>query len=75
MNAFEIGQQGINIRGIYPTAYLMSHDCIPNTNHTDEVENYRLIVRASIKININEPITISYAYTLQVFKFYCKSIY
>lgn len=44
----------------------MSHDCIPNTNHTDEENNYRLTVRASTKISVGHPITLSYAYTLQV---------
>lgn len=42
----------------------MSHDCIPNTNHTDE-ENFRLTVRASIPIEKDQAITLSYAYTLQ----------
>lgn len=67
VNAFEIGQQGINIRGLYPTAFLMSHDCVPNTSHCDEEKQYALTVRASINIEANHPITLSYAYTLQVF--------
>lgn len=66
VNCFEIGQHGINIRGLYPTAFLMSHDCVPNTNHADDATDYKLIVRASTKIFINQPITLSYAYTLQV---------
>lgn len=65
VNCFEIGQQGVNIRGLYPTAFLMSHDCVPNTNHTDEAKNYTLTVRASTFIQTNQPITLSYAYTLQ----------
>lgn len=69
VNAFEIGQQGINIRGLYPTAFLMSHDCVPNTNHNDEEKDYRLTVRASTYIAANHPITLSYAYTLQVSTF------
>ncbi|KAJ8915038.1 hypothetical protein NQ315_016013, partial [Exocentrus adspersus] len=66
VNCFEIGQ-GINIRGLYPTAFLMSHDCVPNTNHTDEEDNYKLTVRASLKIPEGHPITLSYAYTLQFY--------
>lgn len=66
VNCFEIGQHGINIRGLYPTAFLMSHDCVPNTNHTDDAKDYRLTVRASTNITMNHPITLSYAYTLQV---------
>nr|XP_023028005.1 protein msta-like [Leptinotarsa decemlineata] len=65
VNCFEIGQQGVNIRGLYPTAFLMAHDCVPNTNHTDENINYRLTVRASTHISPGYPITMSYAYTLQ----------
>ncbi|XP_044760063.1 SET domain-containing protein SmydA-8-like isoform X2 [Coccinella septempunctata] len=65
VNAFEIGHQGVNIRGIYPTAFLMSHDCVPNTNHSDDGINFTLTVRASVDIPENHPITLSYAYTLQ----------
>lgn len=65
VNAFEIGQQGVNIRGLYPTAFLMSHDCVPNTSHSDEEKDYKLTVRASSCIAENHPITLSYAYTLQ----------
>ncbi|KAJ8940713.1 hypothetical protein NQ318_009116 [Aromia moschata] len=65
VNCFEIGQQGVNIRGLYPTAFLLSHDCVPNTNHTDEEKNYKLTIRASTKIPLGYPITLSYAYTLQ----------
>ena len=65
VNSFEIGQQGINIRGLYPTAFLMSHDCVPNTNHIDEENTFRLTVRASTRIAPGQMITLSYAYTLQ----------
>lgn len=44
----------------------MSHDCVPNTNHSDEEVNYKLTVRASTPILEGQPITLSYAYTLQV---------
>ncbi|XP_017777901.1 PREDICTED: protein msta-like [Nicrophorus vespilloides] len=65
VNAFEIGHLGVNIRGLYPTAFLMSHNCIPNTNHNDDEDDFKLTVRASTSISINQPITLSYAYTLQ----------
>ncbi|EFA08507.1 SET domain-containing protein SmydA-8 [Tribolium castaneum] len=65
VNSFEIGQQGVNIRGLYPSAFLMSHDCVPNTNHIDEESTFRLTVRASTRIEPGEMITLSYAYTLQ----------
>ncbi|XP_030757180.1 SET domain-containing protein SmydA-8-like isoform X2 [Sitophilus oryzae] len=65
VNAFEIGQQGVNIRGLYPTSFLLSHDCVPNTNHTDHEDTYQLTIRASTDILEGQPITLSYAYTLQ----------
>lgn len=65
VNAFEIGHQGINVRGLYPTAFLMSHDCVPNTNHSDDGIDFTLTVRASVDIPENYPITLSYAYTLE----------
>ncbi|XP_050298611.1 SET domain-containing protein SmydA-8-like [Anthonomus grandis grandis] len=65
VNAFEIGQQGVNIRGLYATAFLLSHDCVPNTNHTDEENTYHLTIRASTRIPKGYPVTLSYAYTLQ----------
>ncbi|KAF7285495.1 hypothetical protein GWI33_010593 [Rhynchophorus ferrugineus] len=64
VNAFEIGQD-INIRGLYPTSFLLSHDCVPNTNHTDQEGTYQLTIRASTNILESQPITLSYAYTLQ----------
>ncbi|CAG9864919.1 unnamed protein product [Phyllotreta striolata] len=63
VNCFEIGHD-VNVRGLYPKAFLMAHDCVPNTNHNDE-ENYELTVRASTKIFQGQAITLSYAYTLQ----------
>ncbi|KAF5288754.1 hypothetical protein FQA39_LY15245 [Lamprigera yunnana] len=42
----------------------MSHNCVPNTNHVDEDCDYRLTVRASTEISAEQPITLSYAYTL-----------
>jgi len=64
VNAFEVGPQGRSVRALYPAAYLMAHDCTPNTSHTDDAQQ-RLSVRASVKISKGEPITLSYAYTLQ----------
>ncbi|KAK5641885.1 hypothetical protein RI129_010432 [Pyrocoelia pectoralis] len=64
VNAFEIGQGGVSLRGLYSTAFLMSHNCVPNTNHVDEDKEYRLTVRASTEISVGQPITLSYAHTL-----------
>ena len=65
MNAFEVGQEGVSIRALYPQAFYMAHDCVPNTGHTDD-DNFRLRVRASTKIHKGSPIYLSYAYTFQV---------
>ncbi|XP_060522073.1 SET domain-containing protein SmydA-8-like isoform X2 [Cylas formicarius] len=65
VNAFEIGHQDVQLRGLYPTAFLLSHDCVPNTNHTDQEGTFNLTIRASTAIAEGEPITLSYSYTLQ----------
>lgn len=65
-NAFEIGHAALTIRGIYPTAFLMSHNCVPNTIHYDYEPDFRLKVVASTFIGIGEPITLSYSHTLHV---------
>jgi hypothetical protein len=67
VNAFEVGQLGASIRGLYPKAFLLAHDCTSNTTHTDDAKR-RLIVRAAQRIRRGEAITLSYAYTLQVLK-------
>lgn len=66
VNCFEIGQMGAKARGLFPIAFLLAHDCRPNTSHTDDPETYAIIVRTSTVITKGEAITISYAYTLQV---------
>lgn len=64
VNAFEIGQRGISIRALYHTAFLLAHDCIPNTTHTDN-NSYRLTIRSSMPILQNQLISLSYAYSMQ----------
>jgi hypothetical protein len=65
VNAFEVGQDGLSIRALYPHAFYMAHDCVPNTGHTDD-QHFRLWVRASTKICEGSSINLSYAYTFQV---------
>ncbi|XP_071438734.1 uncharacterized protein [Hetaerina americana] len=37
VNAFEIGHNGSSLRALFgPYAYLIAHDCVPNTSHVDE---------------------------------------
>lgn len=36
VNCFEIGQNFAKARTLYPSAFLLAHDCCPNTSHTDD---------------------------------------
>uniref|UniRef100_A0A1A9WV71 SET domain-containing protein n=1 Tax=Glossina brevipalpis TaxID=37001 RepID=A0A1A9WV71_9MUSC len=65
VNCFEIGQNSAKARALYPGAFLLAHDCCPNTAHTDDPETYEISLRVSRNIKKNESITLSYAYTLQ----------
>jgi len=64
VNAFEVGPEGRSVRALFPAAYLMAHDCTPNTSHTDDAKRC-LSVKAGVKISKGEAISLSYAYTLQ----------
>jgi len=49
-NCFEIRQDGMNLRAMYRTACLLSHDCTPNTRHTFSPDNsINLYTTRSIK--------------------------
>uniref|UniRef100_A0A1I8NZ76 SET domain-containing protein n=1 Tax=Stomoxys calcitrans TaxID=35570 RepID=A0A1I8NZ76_STOCA len=65
VNCFEIGQNFAKARTLYPSAFLLAHDCCPNTAHTDDPETYDIILRTSRNVRKDETITLSYAYTLQ----------
>ncbi|EDV44517.1 uncharacterized protein Dana_GF20287 [Drosophila ananassae] len=65
VNCFEIGQNGAKARTLYPSAFLLAHDCSPNTAHTDHPESYAIILRTSRRVREREALTLSYAYTLQ----------
>lgn len=66
VNCFEIGQNFAKARTLYPSAFLLAHDCCPNTSHTDDPKTYDIILRTSRAVKKGEAITLSYAYTLQV---------
>lgn len=66
VNSFEIGHSGVSLRALYPSAFLLAHDCVPNTTHIDDEQTFRIVVRASVVIKKGTPITLSYAHTLQV---------
>ncbi|XP_017872313.1 PREDICTED: protein msta [Drosophila arizonae] len=65
VNCFEIGQRGGKARTLYPSAFLLAHDCRPNTSHTDDPLDYSIILRTSRSVREQETLTLSYAYTLQ----------
>lgn len=67
VNCFEVaGRNGTSARALFPEAYLMCHDCVPNTNHTDDPITHELTVRTTKPLQKGEVISLSYAYTLQV---------
>ncbi|KAH8304072.1 hypothetical protein KR059_000002, partial [Drosophila kikkawai] len=65
VNCFEIGQNGSKARTLYPSAFLLAHDCRPNTAHTDDPRSYAILLRTSRRVREREALTLSYAYTLQ----------
>ena len=65
VNSFEVGQNGARARALFPSAFYLAHDCCPNTTHTDHPLSHSLTVRVIRKVKKGEPITLSYAYTLQ----------
>lgn len=66
VNCFEVGQNGARARAIYPSAFLLSHDCCPNTTHTDHPKTHAMTLRVTQLVKKGDAITLSYAYTLQV---------
>lgn len=66
VNCFEIGQNGARARALYAEAFLLAHDCSANTSHSDDPNTYEMTIRVIREVPINDPITLSYAYTLQV---------
>ncbi|KAH8420217.1 hypothetical protein KR009_007513 [Drosophila setifemur] len=65
VNCFEIGQNGAKARTLYPSAFLLAHDCSPNTAHTDHPASFAILLRTSRRVREREALTLSYAYTLQ----------
>ena len=68
VNCFEVmgGTMNSSARALYPEAYLMCHDCVPNTNHSDDPKTHELVVRTTKPLKKGDIISLSYAYTLQV---------
>ncbi|KAG7175063.1 SET domain-containing protein SmydA-8-like 4 [Homarus americanus] len=58
-NSFELKHNGQRVRGLYPQAAMMAHDCIPNTKHAFD-EDLMLVLRATVVIRKGTPITSTY---------------
>ncbi|KAL7024018.1 hypothetical protein ACKWTF_012873 [Chironomus riparius] len=65
VNSFEVGTNGCRARALFPEAYLICHDCQPNTTHTDDTLTHKLHLRTTIPLKKGSTITLSYSYTLQ----------
>lgn len=65
VNAFEVGQEPVKARALFPEAFLLMHDCTPNTGHTDALRTHALTVRTLREVKAGEPLTLTYAYILQ----------
>lgn len=58
-NAFEIRLPDSSILGVYGTAALLEHDCIPNTHRTFDAD-LNLVVRAAVAIKRGDHLTSCY---------------
>ncbi|CAH1164666.1 unnamed protein product [Phyllotreta striolata] len=63
VNALEINQQA-EITALYPTAYLLEHNCLPNTTHIFDNDGYKITVKACLPIEAGEHITTMYTHCL-----------
>jgi len=62
-NCFEIRQAGVNLRAMYRTACILSHDCTPNSRHTFAPDN-SINVYTTRKLNKGDVISATYTNTL-----------
>ncbi|XP_050308455.1 SET domain-containing protein SmydA-8-like isoform X2 [Anthonomus grandis grandis] len=65
VNALEINQDA-EITALYPTAYLMEHNCLSNTVHQFENSDkgYTITIKAALPINKGEHISTMYTHAL-----------
>jgi hypothetical protein len=65
-NSFEIRRSDgdIKIRGLYPKAAMLSHDCKPNTKHVFTGSKYTLELVSTVPIKKGEIICVTYTQTL-----------
>ncbi|CAH1400342.1 unnamed protein product [Nezara viridula] len=58
------GVEGKEVTALFPSAFLLSHDCTPNTTHVID-SKFHLTIRTTVSIKKGDPLTISYCNTLQ----------
>ncbi len=64
-NSFEIRFRGrVSTRGLYPTASLMNHECIANTRHVFDPDDWRIRILAMKEIQAGERISATYTQSL-----------
>ncbi|KAG0718447.1 SET domain-containing protein SmydA-8, isoform A [Chionoecetes opilio] len=62
-NSFDVRQSGSLIRGLYPQAAMMCHQCAPNTKHCF-TKDLTMVLRAMVVIHKGTAITTTYTNTL-----------
>ena len=64
VNCFDIRIPGkVAVRGLYPTASLLNHDCVPNSRHFFD-SGMRITLVATVDIHPGESITATYTQSL-----------
>ncbi|XP_057655662.1 SET domain-containing protein SmydA-8-like [Diorhabda carinulata] len=63
INALEINQNA-EITAIYPTVYLLEHNCLPNTTHVFDNDGYKITLKATLPIKAGDHITTMYTHCL-----------
>ncbi|CAG7786915.1 unnamed protein product [Allacma fusca] len=56
VNAFELGEE-FSYRGIFPSAAMMAHECIPNATHFEDSKEGIIQIRSTVDIPPGTPIT------------------
>lgn len=65
VNGFELGVFN-SVASIFPTSSMITHNCVPNAGHFENMENGTLEVVSLVDIAANTPITMCYDWCLKV---------
>lgn len=63
VNALEINQEA-EITALYPTTYLLEHNCLPNTTHIFDNDGYKLTLKASLPVKAGDHLSTMYTHCL-----------